>query len=186
VPATDWKGNKTMRNREQWLAAFATAARRPISATISNGGDEESAIRLSCGFPPKVGRKASTAAIVPPTASQDFTAEIFVSPTVDQATEVAKAIIPLLRVAQTGNWRSMAPSVAQPLAELPTWANSILESLGEYPHAALEIAPTIKQTTRLIKVACLNDNYIARVSRATLENLGAPICPACRLNMVEA
>jgi len=175
-----------MRNREQWLAAFATAARRPIASTIQGGGDEEAAIRLSCGFPPKVGRKAATAAIVPPTASQDFTAEIFISPTVDQAAEVAKAIVPLLRVAQTGNWRSMAPTVAQPMPILPPWVEAILESLGEYPHAALEIAPATKQTTRLIKVACLNDNYIARVSRSTLDNLGAPICPACRLNMVEA
>jgi hypothetical protein len=89
-------------------------------------------------------------------------------------------------VAQAGNWRSAAPSVAQPLAELPNWAISILESLGEYPHAKIEITAAPKQSTRLIKVACLNDNYIARVSRSTLDNLGAPICPACRLNMVEA
>jgi hypothetical protein len=183
----DWKG-KTMRNREQWLAAFATAARRPIASTIQGGGEEESAIRLSCGFPPKTGRKTATAAIVPPTASQDFTAEIFVAPTVDQASEVAKAIIPLLRVAQTGNWRSAAPSVAQPLAELPNWAISILESLGEYPHAKIEIAAATKQTTRLIKVECLNTNhqYIARISNSTLENLGAPICPACLVPMVRA
>jgi hypothetical protein len=183
---TDWKGNNIMRNREQWLAAFATAARRPIAQSIQGGGEEESAIRLSCGFPPKTGRKAATAAIVPPTASQDFTAEIFVAPTVDQASEVAKAIIPLLRVAQSGNWRSAAPSVAQPLADLPAWAESILESLGEYPHAKIEIAAAAKQTTRLIKVACLNDNYIARISRSTLVNLGAPICPACNISLVEA
>ena len=175
-----------MRNREQWLAAFASAAKPSIARNISGGGDEEAAIRLSCGFPPKTGRKAATAAIVPPTASQDFTAEIFVAPTVDQAAEVAKAIIPLLRVAQAGNWRSAAPSVAQPLAELPNWAISILESLGEYPHAKIEITAAPKQSTRLIKVACLNDNYIARISRSTLVNLGAPICPACNNSLVEA
>jgi hypothetical protein len=183
---TDWKGLNIMRNREQWLAAFATAARRPIASSIQGGGDEEAAIRLSCGFPPKVGRKASTAAIVPPTASQDFTAEIFVAPTVDSSSEVAKAILPLLRIAQSGNWRSAAPSVAKPLDTLPVWAESIILTLGEYPHAKIEIAPAIKQTTRLIKVACLNDNYIARVSRSTLENLGAPICPACNQSLVEA
>ena len=183
---TDWKGLNIMRNREQWLAAFANQARRPIASTIQGGGDEEAAIRLSCGFPPKTGRKAAIAAIVPPTASQDFTAEVFIAPTVDQASEVAKALIPLLRVAQSGNWRSAAPSVAQPLTDLPAWAESILESLGEYPHAKIEIAAAPKQTTRLIKVACLNDNYIARISRSTLENLGAPICPACNQSLVEA
>jgi hypothetical protein len=175
-----------MRNREQWLAAFASAARRPIAASISGGGDEEAAIRLSCGFPPRTGRKAATAAIVPPASSEDFTAEVFVSPTVDSAVEVAKAIIPLLRVAQSGNWRSAAPSVAQPLDSLPVWAESILEHLGAYPHAKIEIAAAPKQTTRLIKVACLNDDYIARVSRSTLVNLGSPICPACNQSLVEA
>jgi hypothetical protein len=144
------------------------------------------AIRLSCGFPPKTGRKAATAAIVPPTASQDFTAEIFVAPTVDQASEVAKAIIPLLRVAQAGNWRSAAPSVAQPLTDLPAWADLNLGISRRISTCQNRNRSSTKQTTRLIKVACLNDNYIARVSRSTLENLGAPICPACRLNLVEA
>jgi hypothetical protein len=147
---------------------------------------------LSCGFPPKTGRKAATAAIVPPTASQDFTAEIFVAPTVDQAAEVAKAIIPLLRVAQTGNWRSAAPSVAQPLAELPNWAESILESLGEYPHAKIEIAAAAKQTTRLNKAVCYgdimngdqHDAYIVRISRNTATVYGAPICPICNSQLV--
>jgi len=182
---TDWKGLNIMRNREQWLAAFANQARRPIAQSIQGGGDEEAAIRLSCGFPPKVGRKASTAAIVPPTASQDFTAEVFVAPTVDQASEVAKAIIPLLRVAQSGNWRSAAPSVAQPLADLPAWAISILENLGEYPHAKIEIAAAAKQTTRLIKAVCTgsgccsHDPYIARLSRSAIDQFGTPICPAC-------
>jgi hypothetical protein len=183
---TDWKGNKTMRNREQWLAAFASAAKPSIARQINGGGDEEAAIRLSCGFPPKTGRKAALAAVVPPTASQDFTAEIFVSPTVDDATTVAKSIIPLLQLAQSGNWRSAAPSVAKPLDTIPQWAISILERLGSYPHAALEIAAAPKQTTRLIKVACLNDNYIARISRSTLVNLGAPICPVCSIALVEA
>jgi hypothetical protein len=183
---TDWKGNKTMRNREQWLAAFASAAKPSIARQINGGGDEEAAIRLSCGFPPKTGRKAAIAAVVPPTASQDFTAEIFISPTVDAASKVAAAIIPLLQIAQSGNWRNAAPSVAKPLDTLPSWALPILERLGSYPHAALEIAAAPKQTTRLIKVACLNDNYIARISRSTLVNLGAPICPVCSIALVEA
>jgi hypothetical protein len=179
---------KTMRNREQWLAAFASAAKPSIARNISGGGDEEAAIRLSCGFPPKTGRKAAVAAVVPPTASQDFTAEIFISPTVDAASKVAAAIIPLLQIAQSGNWRNAAPAVAKPLDTLPQWALPILERLGSYPHAALEIAAAPKQTTRLVKVECLNTNhqYIARISNSTLENLGAPICPACLVPMVRA
>lgn len=43
-----------------------------------------------------------------------------------------------------------------------------------------------KQTTRLRKVICLTDNYIARISRSTIITFGAPICPKCRRAMVEA
>jgi hypothetical protein len=86
----------TLSNREQWLANLAIAVRPHIASTIAGGGDEESAIRLSCGFPPKTGRKAVGASIVPPTASADFTAEIFVSPTVDDASAVARLVLPRL------------------------------------------------------------------------------------------
>ena len=172
-------------NREQWLAAFATAARPHISRHLTNGGDEEAAIRLSCGFAPTTNRKRSDAAVVPPTASEDFTAEVFISPTIDQADAVARHIIPLLAIAQAGNWRTAAPSVAKPLEALPSWVAPILASLGNYPHAKISITQAPKQSTRLIKVACLNDGYIARVSRTTLATLGAPICPACNQSLTE-
>jgi hypothetical protein len=175
-PPTDWMLQMTLSNREQWLANLAIAVRPHIASTIAGGGDEESAIRLSCGFPPKTGRKAVGASIVPPTASADFTAEIFVSPTVDDASAVARLVLPLLKVAQAG----------KPLETLPSWCEPILANLGSYPHAKIELTEAPKQSTRLIKVACLNDNYIARVSRSTLVNLGAPICPACNQSLVEA
>lgn len=180
-------------NRESWLAAFATAAKPHITASIGGlGANEESVIRLSCGFPPLTGRKAATAAIVPPSASDDFTAEVFVAPTVDSTDAVAKAILPLLRLAHQGNWRSMAPSVAKPLDTLPTWAVSILEQLGAYPHAKVEIAAAPKQTTRLNKAVCYgdlmngeqHDAYIVRISRTTAATYGAPICPICSAQLV--
>jgi hypothetical protein len=173
-------------NRETWLADFSSAAKAQLTAGLPLGGNEEAVIRLSCGFPPRTGRKAATAAIVPPAASDDFIAEVFIAPTVADADSVAKAILPLLRLAHVGNWRSAAPSVAKPLETLPAWASDILASLGEYPHAAIELVAAPKQSTRLIKVACLNDGYIARVSRSTISNLGCPICPACNQAMMEA
>ena len=174
-----------MSNRESWLADFASAAKPHITRSINGlGGNEEAVIRLSCGFTPKTGRKAADAAIVPPSASDDFIAEIFVSPIVDSTEAVAKLVLPLLKLAHTGNWRSSAPSVAKPLESLPTWAVDILATIGAYPHAALEIAAAPKQSTRLIKVACVTDGYIARVSNSTLTAHGAPICPTC-LNAME-
>jgi hypothetical protein len=166
-----------MHNREQWLAALAIAARPHIAGRLNNA--EEAAIRLSCGFPPKTGRKAAEAAIVPPTASEDFTAEIFISPTVDDAQRVARLVLPLLAMAHGSQWRNAAPQVAPELGSLPSWAVDTLATLGAYPHARLEVEVAPKQSTRLIRAACERDSYIVRVSRATLDRLGAPICPAC-------
>lgn len=50
-------------------------------------------------------------------------------------------------------------------------------------HAAAET--TTKQTTRLRKVLCEVDGYIARISRSTLITYGSPICPACNQAMKE-
>jgi hypothetical protein len=178
-----------MSNRESWLAAFATAAKPHIQSTIGGlGGDEESVIRLSCGFPPITKRSKSDAAIVPPAASDDFTAELFISPVIDDAYEVAKRVLPLLRLAHQGNWRNAAPAVAKPVTDLPAWAVEVIESLGNYPHAKIEITAAPKQSTRLVKVECLNTGhqYIARVSNSTLVQFGAPICPACLVPMERA
>jgi hypothetical protein len=174
-----------MSNRESWLADFATAAKPHLTQGLSLGGNEEAVIRLSCGFTPKTGRKAADAVIVPPAASDDFAAEIFVSPIVDSTETVAKLVLPLLKLAHIGWWRNDAPSVAKPLETLPTWAVDILATIGAYPHAALEIAAAPKQSTRLIKAVCTgngccsHDPYIVRISRNTADVFGAPICPAC-------
>lgn len=42
-----------------------------------------------------------------------------------------------------------------------------------------------KQTTRLRKVLCPRDLYIARITRSQIITHGTPICPTCRESMVE-
>jgi hypothetical protein len=49
---------------------------------------------------------------------------------------------------------------------------------------AAEVAKP-KQSTRLRKVLCEVDGYIARISRSTLITHGSPICPTCNRAMVE-
>lgn len=180
-----------LNTREEWLAKFATDSASLIARSIADGGEEEPAIRLSCGFAPSQGkRKVGQAAIVPPTASEDFTAEIFVSPEIDDPKQVARLIVPLLVVAHSGDYKqgSRYKQAIRMLGldsdSLPDWIQSRVDSLGSYPHARVELPSRKVQTTRLIKVSCERDNYIARVSRLTLLNYGAPICPAC-LNAME-
>lgn len=171
-------------NREQWLTDLATIAIPSISEALSYS-DEEPTVKLSCGFPAKQGKRTPISAqLIPPTASEDFNAEIFVSPTISEKSEVIEAVLPLLVSVVVGDfkqgatWRDACLRLG--LRGLPERLN---EQMSDYPHSAITLPTTIKQTTRLIKVSCAQDGYIARVSRATIENLGSPICPACSLSM---
>ena len=190
-------------NREQWLTALANQALPVLARTLDSYAqfrEEESAVRLSCGFPAQQGKRNKvTACIVPPTASDDFSGEIFVSPTIDSAEAVALAVLPLLCATVTGDYKRGAgyrQAVTRNRlnsSSLPTWAVSIVAGLPAYPHAALTLEPQAKQTTRLLKVSCLgdlmngeqHDAYIVRISRTTLANLGAPICPLCGAALAE-
>ena len=172
-------------NREQWLDQLATSAIPAISRSTSYPA-EELAVKLSCGFPKQQGkRKPVSAQLVPPTASDDFFAEIFVTPELSEKRKVAQAVLPLLVAVVTGdfkqrqNYRNALRTLGLNSDELPSWAKSIVDALPAYPHATIRLENAPKQTTRLIKVECIRDGYIARVSRTTLANLGAPICPAC-------
>ena len=177
-----------LKTREQWLASLAQRSASLIARSIADGGDEEPTLRLACGFPPATGRKKALADILPPTASEDFTAEIFVSPEVDDPLEVARLVIPLLVVAHSGDYkrgaryREACNRLGLTIPEhTPSWLADRLEALGSYPHAQVTVPERTKQSTRLIKVVCTHehDAYIARVSRTTLDTFGAPICPAC-------
>ena len=176
-----------LKTREQWLASLAQRSASLIARSIADGGDEEPTLRLACGFPPATGRKSVLADILPPTASEDFTAEIFVSPEVDDPEQVARLIIPLLVVAHSGDYkrgaryREACARLGLNGDEIPSWLTDRLNAIGTYPHAQVTVPERTKQTTRLIKVVCMHDHdpYIARVSRTTLDTFGAPICPAC-------
>jgi hypothetical protein len=181
----------TLTNREAWLNQFAAAARPSITRWLELGGDEESALRISCGYAPN--RRTTTAAVlIPPMASEDFTAEAFISPAISDKSEVAAALLPLLVAAYAGDWRKGATyrnglqRCGLNASTMPRWAADIVEAMPAYPHAKVELDSMPKQTTRLLKAACHGDlmngeahaPYIVRLSRATYV-LGAPICPLC-------
>ena len=72
--------------------------------------------------------------------------------------------------------------------ELQAELKRIIETLGEYPHARLDpaLSGRKKQTTRLVKVQCLDCGYAARVTRQWLDKVGTPICPCNTEPMNEA
>ncbi len=100
--------------------------------------------------------------------------------------ESAKKTLSSFAFKQGRDYKSALSRVGLNGSTLPQWAATIADRMPDYPHAAITIPDRKKQTTRLIKVACLNDNYIVRVSRSTVDAMGCPICPACRAEMVVA
>ena len=179
-------------NRETWLKELANRAIPAITASVQYA-EEETSVKLSCGFPAKQGKRGIVhASLVPPTNSDEFNAEIFVTPELSAKREVARAVLPLLVAVVTGDYRQHTAyreavrTLGLKGKELPTWARELVDGMPAYPHASLTLPEVKKQSTRLIKVHCTRDGYIARVSRSTLENLGAPVCPACRQSFTEA
>lgn len=179
-------------NRETWLKELADIA-IPHIANATQYTEEEVSVKLSCGFPAKQGKRGKVhASLVPPTNSDEFNAEIFVTPELSAKREVARAVLPLLVAVVTGdyrqktNYRNLIRTLGLNGEELPTWAKGIVDALPAYPHASLTLPEVKKQTTRLIKVHCAPCGYIARVSRSTLDTYGAPICPACTQSFTEA
>ena len=58
-----------------------------------------------------------------------------------------------------------------------------IKAIGEYPHAKLTLNDNRKkQSTRLIKCEC-ECGYNIRITRKWLNDLGAPICPSCNIQM---
>jgi hypothetical protein len=177
-------------NREQWLKALADSATPRIASSLELS-TEELSLKLSCGFPAKQGKRNKvSASLVPPTASEEFNAEIFVTPELSEKRKVAQAVLPLLVAVVTGDYqqrriyRQAVARLGLNSAELPDWAKSIADALPAYPHASITLEEQAKQSTRLIKVACPSlehDPYIARLSRKALE-FGAPVCP-CGLTL---
>lgn len=69
-------------------------------------------------------------------------------------------------------------------AEFAAW---ILEQVGPYPHAAMDVTRRAKQGTRLIKIMCPVDcsDMSANITRKWLDAGLAPGCPCCKRPMVE-
>ena len=181
----------TYETREQWLGALAKALRPLFDAE----GAEIPVFRITCGFP-------SAGALAPKkrklgqcwhgASSADGTAEVIVTPLVDNAEEIGGIVAHELAhaclgpdvghkaafarlgraIGLEGKPTSMGTGEAFKIILAP-----ILKDLGAYPHARLNAQSRKRQSTRLLKVECGNCGYVCRVTRKWLDDAGPPICP---------
>jgi len=180
--------------REEWLVAAAAKLRVLFD---EQGAADYPKFRVSCGFP-KGGRKAIGQAWTPE-SSGDATAELFVSPELENLTGfgVVDTLLHELIHAVVGNecghkgpFRKLAKALGLSGKMTATFAEGELENrllelvadLGPYPHAKLSKLVVQKQSTRMLKVLCPGCGFTCRTTRKWLDEVGTPTC-ACGSRM---
>jgi hypothetical protein len=183
-----------MDTREQWLNA-AIGHYRPVFA--GKGHPIPDKVRVSCAFP-SVRALSGTAnhrigECWSGQASADGTIEMMISPAIAEPLRVLDILAHELCHASVGNecghkgpFRKLALAIGLEGKMTATHggdafkrhAQTIVDALGPYPHAALDArVGRKKQTTRMIKCECPECGYIARVAQKWLIDVGPPECP---------
>ena len=195
---------ETIDTREGWLDDATQRLRADFQRANATLPDE---VRVSIGFPSKnaLGRRnRSIGQCWDGAAAGDSIAQVYVSPLLDDPVEVLAVLVhelvhaavgcthghkaPFKRAAlRLGLTGKMTATVAGDA--LRVRLQQLAEALGTFPHSRLTpTTPDKKQTTRLLKVTCLDcePNYIARVTQKMIDAHGTPICPGCECAMRES
>lgn len=177
-------------NREEWLKT-AVAELRPIFNSISFSLPDK--IRVTCGFPSSRAR-ASNRFIGEhwgPAVSADGHHEILISPVIDDPIQVFATLVHELAHAATDGhghdrvflkcvrslWLEGKPTATVAGDAFKQNFHDLLESLGAYPHAKMNIdALRKKQSTRMLKASCPACGYTIRLTK-TWADQGLPTCP---------
>jgi hypothetical protein len=198
--------------REEWLMKMTR--NHMVELFARSGATLPEKLRISCGWPSQralAGKKGRVMGQCwSPSASSDQTWEIFVTPACADPLEVAAilahelvhACMPkgaghgkLFRTLATeiGLEGKMTATVAGEW--LKGWMKKAIDEVGAYPHAVLDMSQQKKQSTRLLKVICENEEceffqdeekpYSVRMSASVFE-AGAPKCGCCKSTMIEA
>mgnify|MGYP003136218366 FL=1 len=189
-------------DRETWLNAAAVLLQAEVfpSAQIPAEAWEGKQYRITCGFP--IGyrgsktRKVVLGQAFDPSISADGTYEVCINPILDEPVRVLDVLAHELThvyagiaCGHRGDFRRIARAIGLtgPLTAtvaggaLEATLNGIAEQLGKFPHAKIDPTLRKKQGTRLLKVACSDCGFIARVSgkwASRISETSSP-CPVC-------
>ena len=187
-----------MTNREEW---FLKAVEQLKQKVFGPHGYSIPKFRCGVGWPTG-NRKKVGAQCFDSKNSGDKTYEIFVSPKFDEPYEIIEMLVHELCHAIAGiaaGHRKEFIAVMKAVGMVKPWTGSkagdvltpvletVVNEIGPYPHAKLgQKDKDKKQTTRLLKVQCPQCEYVARVTRKWLDELGGPLCPVHKVAFVEA
>lgn len=183
--------------REAWLTMLAA---RMVPIIERRARVLVPPFRVTCGFPSKGGMMGGRTRVRgqcwSAEASEDQTAEIFVSPVEDEVSEVAPILAhELIHAALPGEghnrtFQAAARAIGHeapfttscPTAAFWQWAQPLLGEVGPYPHKRLNarkaVAARKPQKARMVKCACETCGYIVRTTRTWIDTAGPPHCPA--------
>jgi hypothetical protein len=180
-----------MTSREEWLTQ-ATDELRPVFDAL--GYPLPAQIRVTCGFPSRHARSLNRAIGEHHSArsSADNTHEILISPVEADPFEVFGILVHELAHSATDGdgHRGRFPRLVRKLSleGIPSQTKigdrfrsefgSLVASLGEYPHARLNVNADRKvQSTRMLKATCPSCGYTIRLTK-TWADQGLPTCPS--------
>lgn len=178
-------------NREEWLQRLADALRSDFAEI---GYELPERVRYSCGWTSTGRRSTRVGEHWGPGQSADGTHEIFITPRLSDAAEVAATLVhelvhaavhPVIGhgvefrrcavlIGLTGHMRRTHATV-----QLRDRLAILIAELGDYPHGVLSTTnrpSTPVQRNRQILVWCSICGYRCRSTRAWLD-LGTPLCP---------
>ena len=176
--------------REQYLNAFLTEI-RPVFESLGYPLPEK--IRVTCGFPSQQARSMlrRVGEHWHGSASDDNTHEIMISPVLADrwdvlstlTHELVHAALPL-GTGHKGDFPKLAkllhlegkPTSTTHGEKFRESFSPIADSLGDYPHARLNVSSRKVQSTRMIKAACPCCGYTVRLTKKWAD-LGLPSCP---------
>ncbi len=177
--------------RESWLAA-AVALTRPTVETLA-GASLPARIRIACGFPSTFTRSGTLAECWADTESADQTYEVLISPTLADPAAVLAQVLGAIAHTAPGAMSPTSNTYTELAANLglcpvgDSWRqvqgaedfaqeyDTVLQSLGAYPHAAILTGSKKTQTTRMLKLTCPLCGYTIRTSGKWIAT-GLPVC----------
>lgn len=180
-------------NREAW---FEKAIDR-LSHIFAEHGYELPKVRVSTGWPSSRGtstKKRVLGECWKPATAQDGLSQIFISPVLDDTTQVLAVLVhELIHAWDKGESGHRGPFVAAakdmglvapwtattPGEALTARLEAIAEDIGPYPHSA--ITPAVQRKTQKTYMRKLEAKgccgYIARATIKWIEEHGTPLCP---------
>lgn len=177
--------------REDWLIQAVHLSRAIFDA---KGRSLPAKVRISCGFPSTFTRSQTLAECWADTDSADGAFEIMISPTLADSRDVLAQVVGALAHALPGAMSPTSQAYAEACADMglspvgDSWRkvipsedfsdlfDEVIESLGEYPHAALLAGTRKVQSTRMLKAQCPKCGYTVRLS-GKWAAVGLPLCP---------